>query len=378
MKYFLIAGEASGDLHGSNLIKHLKLADNNAEIVCWGGDRMEAAGALLLKHYRSLAFMGFWEVLINIRSVFRNLNNCKAQIEEFSPDVVIMIDYPGFNLRIAKFLKNRLARSYYYISPKVWAWKRSRIKSLRKFVDRMYVIFPFEVDFFRGYDYPVYYFGNPLVESVSGELNNAAGRKEFIDDNRLEDKPIIALLPGSRLQEIKKILPQMADLERYYVDYQFVIAAINSIPLNVYEEIVQNTGARIVVDQTFSLLKNCDAALVTSGTASLETALAGVPQIVCYSTSWLTYKIASIILSIRFISLVNLIMDKQVVRELIQNELTVKNIRDEIEIILPGGWKRGIMMQNYKQLIEILKGEGASEKVAKDIYNSILLTGNVN
>ncbi len=378
MRYFLIAGEASGDLHGSNLIKYLKLADNNAEIACWGGDRMESEGASLLKHYRDLAYMGIWEVLINLRSVFRNLSSCKAQIEEFSPDVVIMIDYPGFNLRIARFLKNRMTRSYYYISPKVWAWKRSRIKQLKKFVDRMYVIFPFEVDFFKKYDYPVYYFGNPLVESVSEELKIATDREDFLKRNSLEDKPIIALLPGSRQQEIKRILPQMTELESYYVDYQFIVAGIDSLPETVYYNIVKDTGVRVVFNQTFSLLNNSDAALVTSGTATLESALAGVPQVVCYNTSWLTYRIARLLLNLRFISLVNIIMDKQVVKELIQNKLTVKNIRDEVDTILPGGWKRDIMINNYKNLTEILKGVGASEKVAEDIYSSILLTGNVN
>ncbi len=378
MKYFLIAGEASGDLHGSNLVRQLMRSDPKAEIACWGGDLMEAKGARLLKHYRELNIMGFWEVLIRLPLIMMNFRKCRKQILEFRPDVVVMIDYPGFNLRIAEFLKSRSIRSYYYISPKVWAWKGSRVKKIKDYIDRMYVIFPFEVDFYREHDYRVLYFGNPLVESVKEGMASADDKDRFAKENGLGDKPVIALLPGSRKQEIKKILPVMLGLADYYSDYCFVVAGAPSVPVALYEKIIGDRMIKVVFNKTYSLLRKAEVAVVTSGTATLETALAGVPQVVCYRTSWINYQIARRFIKTRFISLVNLVMDREVVRELIQNNLTAMELSSEVNSLLPGGWKREVMSSDYRKLNSVLKGDGASAQIAIDIYQTLLMVNNVN
>ncbi|MBN1387353.1 MAG: lipid-A-disaccharide synthase [Bacteroidales bacterium] len=378
MKYFIIAGEASGDLHGSNLINKLIEVDPDADIFCWGGNKMENAGATLLVHYGELAIMGFWEVLVKLGKIFKNLRKCKQQIIDLKPDLVILIDYPGFNLRIAKHIKKENINVYYYISPKVWAWKKSRVKKIKKYINRMYVIFPFETEFFEQYDFRVHYFGNPLVETVEKEMKTSANRQKFLERYKLEDKPIISLLAGSRLQEVKKILPVMAQVEKYYPDYQLIVAGINTVDRPVYERILEGSDIMLIYDDTYSLLLNSDAALVTSGTATLETAIAGIPQVVCYRTSWLSYVIARMLVKIRFISLVNLIMDKEIVRELIQNKLNERNIVSELNTILPGGWKRKIMMDNYSVLRRKLSGRGASSRIASDMYHSLKLVNNVN
>lgn len=378
MRYFIIAGEASGDLHGANLIRGLRNTDPDAEIICWGGDKMLDSGGRLLVHYRELAIMGFWEVITRIGKIFKYLRQCKEHIIEYKPDLVILIDYPGFNLRIARYLNEKKIKVYYYISPKVWAWKKSRIKKIRQYISRMYVIFPFETEFFREHDMVVHYFGNPLVEVVDEGLQNASGRKEFISKYRLEDKPVIALLPGSRSQEIKKMLPLMARISDFYPDYQFIVACIKSIDQPVYESFLQGRDIRLVFDDTYSILSNSQAALVTSGTATLETAIAGIPQIVCYKSSRLSYMIARILVSVRFISLVNLIMDREIVRELIQGSLNEKEVLRELNSILPGGWKRKIMLDNYGQLRKMLSGKGASSRVAGDMYHSLKLVSDVN
>ena len=378
MKYFLIAGEASGDLHGSTLVRYLMQVDKKAVIECWGGDRMEAEGAKLLKHYRDHAIMGFWEVLVNINRMYRNLKLCKEQILAFKPDVVILIDYPGFNLRIARFLKENRVRSYYYISPKVWAWKESRVEIIKRFIDRMYIIFPFEVEFYRKHDFKAIYYGNPLVESVNLEMGSAMDPDRFRKVNQLDDRPVIALLAGSRQQEIKLILPEMIRIKKYYPDYQFVIAGISSVSAGIYKKIVGDEDIRIVFDQTFHLLSASQIAIVTSGTATLETALAGIPQIVCYKASPITYHLARRLVKLRFISLVNLIMDREIVRELIQHDLNEKNLVSEINILLPGGWKRDMMLNNYKQLSSFLTGDGTSGKIAYDIYQTLIMVNNVN
>ncbi|HUS87089.1 MAG TPA: lipid-A-disaccharide synthase [Bacteroidales bacterium] len=378
MKYFLIAGEASGDLHGSTLVRHLMKVDKEAVIECWGGDRMEAEGAKLLKHYRDHAIMGFWEVLVNFNRIIRNLKLCKRQIYSFKPDVVILIDYPGFNLRIARFLKENKIRSYYYISPKVWAWKESRVEMIRRFIDRMYIIFPFEVEFYRKHDINAIYYGNPLVETVKMEMDSVRDPGKFRTENQLDDRPVIALLAGSRQQEIKLILPQMIKIKKYYSDYQFVIAGISSVPVRIYEKIIGDEEIRIVFDQTFQVLSASQMALVTSGTATLETALAGIPQIVCYKASPLTYQVAKRFLKLRFISLVNLIMDKEIVKELIQHDLNERNLISEINTLLPGGWKREVMLNNYKRLSSLLKGDGTSGKIASDVFQTLMMVNNVN
>jgi len=378
VKYFIIAGEASGDLHGSNLITELLRVDPEADICCWGGDRMEMAGGKLLVHYRKLAVMGIWEVLVNIGKIFRNLKKCRQQILDYKPDLVILIDYPGFNMRIARYLKSSGINVYYYISPKVWAWNSSRIKKIKEYVNRMYVIFPFEPEFYEKYNFRVHYFGNPLVETVHREIKRATPKDKFMTEYNPGEKPVIALLAGSRVQEIKKILPLMARIESYYPDYQFLVAAVGSVDTALYENILAGSNVKVVYDDTYSLLINSEAALVTSGTATLETAIAGIPEVVCYRTSWLTYIIGRTLLKIRFISLVNLIMDREIVKELIQNDLDEKNLVSELNAILPGGWKREIMLQNYARLRKILSGKGATARIAKDMYHSIKLVNNVN
>lgn len=378
MKYFIIAGEASGDLHGSNLITGLIEADPLSEIVCWGGNKMERSGARLLVHYRELAVMGFWEVIIKLGKIFRNLRKCRHQICDFKPDVVILIDYPGFNLRIAKYLKKNNTTVYYYISPKVWAWKRSRIKKIKQYINRMYVIFPFEPEFFEKYGYKVHYFGNPLVDTVQKGMDESTSRVKFLAEYELEDKPIVSLLAGSRSQEVRKILPVMMEVEKYYPDYQFLVAGVKTIDKLIYNRILEGSSIKIIYDDTCSLLINSDAALVTSGTATLETAIAGIPQVVCYKTSKVSYLIARLLVKIRFISLVNLIMDKEIVRELIQHQLNERNLVSELNTILPGGWKRKIMLDNYSILRKKLSGRGASSRIAKDMYHSLKLIYNVN
>lgn len=378
MKYFIIAGEASGDLHGSNLVREIKKVDPDADILCWGGNKMQEAGARLLVHYRELAIMGFWEVLMKLGKIFRNLKKCRNQVLEFKPELVILIDYPGFNLRMAKILKKHNLRVYYYISPKVWAWKKSRIKKIKQYIDRMYVIFPFEEAFYEENDYRVHYYGNPLVEAVEEGMTGTGGRAELVKEYELEDKPVIALLAGSRLQEINRILPVMSEIEKYYPDYQFVVAGISTIDEYVYSSILKDSSVKVIYDSTYKLLSGSDAALVTSGTATLETAIANIPQLVCYRAGRLSYIIARMLVKIRFISLVNLIMDREIVKELIQADLNEKNIVSELNAILPGGWKREIMLENYSALRKMLAGKDASARIASDMYHSVKLAGNVN
>ncbi|MBS0010073.1 MAG: lipid-A-disaccharide synthase [Bacteroidales bacterium] len=378
MRYFIIAGEASGDLHGSKLIDELVRTDADAEIFCWGGDKMEQAGGHLLVHYREMALMGFWEVLVRLGDIFRKLRKCRQQIMDIRPDLVILIDYPGFNLRIARYLHGKDINVYYYISPKVWAWKKSRLKKIKKYISRMYVIFPFETEFFAAHDYRVHYFGNPLVETVEKGISVSPGREEFLSDHQLEDKPLIALLAGSRRQEIKKILPVMAGIEKYYPAYQLVVAGLSSLERSLYDHILEGSKIKVIYDDIYGLLTHSDAALVTSGTASLEAAIAGMPQLVCYKTSHLTYIIARMLVKVRFISLVNLIMDKEIVKELIQYELSEKNLVKELNVILPGGWKRQIMLDNYSVLKKKLSGRGAASRIARDMYHSLKLLDNVN
>lgn len=363
-------------MHGSNLVKELKKVDPEAEILCWGGDKMEEAGAGLLVHYRELAIMGFWEVLMKLGKILGNLKKCRHQIIEFKPDLVILIDYPGFNLRMAAILKKYGFRVYYYISPKVWAWKKSRIKKIKRFIDRMYVIFPFEKAFFEDNDYKVHYFGNPLVETVEEGMSGAGGRQSLIKKYDLEDKPVIALLAGSRLQEINRILPEMAKMKKHYPAYQFVVAGLKTIDESVYSNILKNNNIRVVYNSTYELLSGSEAALVTSGTATLETAIANIPQLVCYRAGPFSYMIARLLLKIKFISLVNLIMDREVVKELIQDELNEPNIFSELKAILPGGLKRQKMLKDYSVLREMLSPRGASAGIAGDMYNLLKKAAN--
>lgn len=362
MKYFIIAGERSGDLHGSNLIKAIKKADNQANIKAWGGDYMQEAGAAITKHYRDLAFMGFLEVLKNLPTILGFIGECKKTIEEFQPDAIILIDYAGFNMRIAKWAKKKGYKVFYYISPKVWAWNQSRAWSLKKNLDRLFVIFPFEVEFFKKYDFEVEFVGNPLFDAIA-TFKPAA---DFLKKNNLSDKKIVALLPGSRKQEVEKMLNLMVATQSEFADYQFVIAGVGNLSLDFYQPFL-NENIKLVTDQTYDLLSHSTAALVTSGTATLETALFGVPQVVCYKTSGLSYKIAKWVIKVPYISLVNLVAQKEVVKELIQDELTIENLSNELNKILNVADSRNKQINEYKQVKESLGDVGASEKTGRRI-----------
>ncbi|MCF6306530.1 MAG: lipid-A-disaccharide synthase [Flavobacteriaceae bacterium] len=369
MKYYIIAGEASGDLHGANLMKALYLKDKDANIRYWGGELMEKVGGTLVKHYRDLAFMGFVEVLFNLRTIFRNISLCKKDIEEFNPDVIIFIDYPGFNMRIAKWAKQKGIKTHYYISPQIWAWKEGRIKDIKRDVDAMYVILPFEKDFYEDkHQFPVHFVGHPLIDEIAHrkQIDEVIFRKE----NNLDDRPIIALLPGSRKQEISKMLEVMLSVVSDYTDYQFVIAGAPSQDESFYQPFIKIKNVHLLLNKTYDLLSVSYAALVTSGTATLETALFKVPQVVCYSGNRISYEIAKRIIKLKYISLVNLILDKEVVTELIQTEFNKKRLKEELDKIL-NDYNRAVLFLEYYDLEQKLGGVGASEKTAGLIVDSI-------
>lgn len=361
MKYYIIAGEASGDLHGSNLIKALRRKDPQAEICAWGGDKMQASGAVLVKHYKDLAFMGFVEVIKHLGTIMRNLSFCKQDILRFHPDVLVLIDYPGFNLRIAEWAKQQGIKVVYYISPQVWAWKENRVKTIKRVVDKMLVILPFEKEFYQKWQYDVVYTGHPLVEVVQEALNEPAGRP-------IADRPIIALLPGSRAQEIKTKLPLMLSVVATFPQYQFVVAQAPSLPDDVYHQIIGSKPVLLVKGQTYELLKQAKAALVTSGTATLETALFGLPQVVCYKGNPFSFWLAKKLVRVQYISLVNLIMDKEVVKELIQDDLNPSNIIQELQKILSDTEDLARMRQDYQSLWQKLGSRAASECAADEIF----------
>ncbi len=369
MKYYLIVGEASGDLHASNLMKALMAEDPEAEFRFFGGDLMTAVGGTCVKHYRELAYMGFIPVLLHLRTIFSNMDRCKHDIEAWKPDVLILVDYPGFNLKIAAYIKKHTQIPiYYYISPKIWAWKEYRIKNIRRDVDKLFSILPFEVDFFRGHHYPVDYVGNPCVDAVDSFLRTDTETKEqFCQRLNLESsRPIIALLAGSRKQEIKDNLSRMMEASRSFPQYQFVIAGAPGIAPEFYSHYLTD-GAKIVFGETYRLLRHSEAALVTSGTATLETALFRVPQVVCYYTA--AGKLVSFlrrhILKVKYISLVNLVSGSEVVTELVADGMTVDNIRRELSAIIEGGSRRIQMLSGYNRMIQILGIPGASERAAK-------------
>lgn len=370
MKYYIIAGEASGDLHASNLIKALQQQDANADFRAWGGDMMEQAGAVVVKHYRDLAFMGFTQVLMNLRTIFRNLAFCKADILEYKPDALILVDYPGFNLRIAKWAKEQGLKIIYYISPQVWAWKENRVKSIKECVDKMLVILPFEKEFYAKWNYEVEYVGHPLVEVIDAFKQNATADKNSTTDLFSSDK-IIALLPGSRKQEILKKLPVMLEVSKYFPEYTFVVAKAPGQDDVFYNDMLRNyANVKSVSGKTYNLLIHAKAALVTSGTATLETALFGVPEVVCYKGSAVEYEIAKRIIKIKYISLVNLIMNKLVVKELIQHELTVENVKNELSQLLTSADRKQQLLQDYAALRNLLsQGGHASFNAAKAISN---------
>jgi lipid-A-disaccharide synthase len=367
MKYYIIAGEASGDLHGSNLIKELRMLDAQADIRCWGGDLMQAAGATLVKHYRDLAYMGFIEVVMNLKTILGNLKFCKDDIERYNPDVIVFIDYPGFNLRITEWAKQKGYKTVFYISPQVWAWKESRVPKMKATIDKMMVILPFEKDYYKNkWSWDVEYVGHPLVKVIDEEKQKPVAE-------RLSSKKIIALLPGSRKQEILKKLPIMLEVSKAFPQYQFVVAQAPGQEDAFYKSILQpyiNVSA--VRNQTYNLLKQSTAALVTSGTATLETALFAVPEVVCYKASNISYQIGKRLIKIKFISLVNLIMDKLVVKELIQNDLTVEKLSQELTNLLNNPERQRQLQADYAALKTLLSAGGdASARAAKSIYEFV-------
>ena len=374
MKYYLIVGEASGDLHASNLMKSIKEFDKNAEFRFFGGDLMSAVGGTRVKHYRELAYMGFIPVLLHLRTIFANMKLCKKDVEQWNPDALILVDYPGFNLSIAKYIhKYTDIPVYYYISPKIWAWKEHRIKNIKRDVDELFSILPFEIDFFeKKHDYRINYVGNPCVDAVDNfKRNRALTRKDFLHNNSIPDKPIVALLAGSRKQEIKANLPMMIEAMKQYPDYQPVIAGAPGIDKEFYAPFL-NDGAKIVFGQTYDILNNSHAALVTSGTATLETALFNVPQVVCYATpmaklySWLKKHF----LKVKYVSLVNLVADREVVRELVAADMKLQNVIDELGVLLPAdGKKRTAMLGEYSRMMEILGKPGASGRAAEKMVS---------
>jgi lipid-A-disaccharide synthase len=376
MKYYLIAGEASGDLHASNLMKALKKEDAEADFRFFGGDLMQSVGGTLVRHYREMAYMGIIPVLLHARTILRNMQTCREDIRVYNPDVVILIDYPGFNLKIAKFVKTQLEIPvYYYISPKIWAWKKYRIKSFRRYVDRMFCILPFEVDFFKSLNYPVDYVGNPSVDSVSAFLDVEREKPDtFAEDNEVTDKPILAILAGSRKAEIKQNLPTMLSVAADFPGYQPVIAGAPGLTPDDYKPVIgEKPDVRIVYEQTYNLLQHASVALVTSGTATLETALFRVPQVVCYymAGGWLVDFVFDRFFHVPYISLVNLIAGKEVVQELFGAKFSYKKIHDELKKIIEDSIYRNEMLEGYAHVISILGKPGASVRTARLIVESL-------
>lgn len=369
MKYYIIAGEASGDLHGSNLMKALYDEDPQAEIRFWGGDLMQSVGGTLVKHYRELAFMGFAEVVLNLKTILNNISFCKQDIEQFQPDVLVFIDYPGFNMRIAKWAKEKGIRTHYYISPQIWAWKENRIKAVKRDFDKLYVILPFEKDFYeKKHHFPVEFVGHPLIDAISNRKKTTL--EEFCTEFKLDNqKPIIAVLPGSRKQEITKMLSVMLSVVDDFPDYQFVVAGAPSQEASFYHSIIGNKKVTLIQNQTYKLLDVAQAALVTSGTATLETALFKVPEVVCYKGSWVSYQIAKRIITLKYISLVNLIMDEEIVTELIQDDCSQKRVKEELTKLLDEKY-RSNLIQKYHILEQKLGGIGASKKTAQLIVKN--------
>jgi len=372
MKYFLIAGEPSGDMHAATLMTEIKNNDPQAEFLYFGGDLMQKQGGTLLMHYRNMAYMGLLPVLMNLHTIQKNFRYAETQLLQFNPDVLILIDYPGFNLRMARFAKNHNIKTAYYISPKVWAWKTKRVKKIKKYVDKMYTIFPFETGFYKQYNYPVTYVGNPVFDIIHKENQQPLNTKEFRQQNNLSNKPIIALLAGSRNDEINLLLPIMEEVARIKKDYQFVIAGAPGKDEDYYRQIM-NKDIPIVFGQTYQLVKNSEAAIVASGTATLETALLKTPQVVVYKMSmgWLLEKFRNVILKTKFFSLVNLVAEKEIVKELFQSKVTPETINNELDKILLDANYRSSILKGYENIIDKLHSEGAALKAARDIVESI-------
>lgn len=372
MKYYLIAGEASGDLHGSNLMQQLLAVDKAAEFRFWGGDKMNLVASGLVKHYKQTAVMGILPVLFNLRTILRNIRFCIHDILQWKPDVLILIDYPGFNLKIANAVHPKGVKVFYYISPKIWAWKESRIKHIKASVDKMFLIFPFEIDFYKKHQYQAEYVGNPLLDEISAFHSRYISCEQFKIENGLNDKPIIALVPGSRKQEIVQILPVMLQVQKYFSEYQFVVAGAPSIDDDIYKKVIRAFNIPIVRDKTYELLNYSTAALVTSGTATLEAGLFNVPQVVCYKFKGgsLVYKLGRwIFLKVPYVSLVNIILGKEAVKELLQQYLTPENLKLELYKILNNEPCRRQMLDDYFKMREIMGEKGASARAAQKMYN---------
>lgn len=365
MKYYLIAGEASGDLHGASLMKEIKLLDAQAEFRFWGGDLMAAEGGTMVSHYKERAYMGFFEIIKHLPQVFMNISKCKKDILEYRPDKVIFIDYAGFNLRIAPFVHSKGIETHFFISPKLWAWNEKRVTKVKKCIDRMYTIFPFETEFYEKHQYSQsLYVGNPLKDYILKFKANP----DFREQNGLDERPVVAILPGSRTQEIERMLPIMLTVCSYFPEYQFVIAGAPNFNEQYYKDYLLDEEVTVVYGNTYELLKISQAALVTSGTATLETALFGVPQVVCYKTGAFNYFLAKRLIKLKFISLVNLIMDKEIVKELIQDDLTYLQLRAELDKILHGSKNRKLLLDDYHHLQETLGPVGACKRTANAIY----------
>jgi lipid-A-disaccharide synthase len=369
LKYYIIAGEASGDLHGSNLIKELKIINPSSTFRCWGGDLMKSQCNKLVMHYDDFSYMGFLEVIVNAKKILSYISLCKKDIEEYNPDVIIYIDYPGFNMKIAEWAKRKNFINHFYISPKVWVWKENRVKKIKRVIDKMYVILPFEEGFYLNkHNYKVDFVGHPLLDAIDNQKE--FNRQEFLAKNKLSSKPVIALLPGSRNQEIIKLLPLMLDVVSNFKDYQIIIAGAPNKSINYYEKIIlsnkeSRSSIKVICNQTYDILRISSAAIVTSGTATLETALFKVPQVVCYKTSVISYLIGRLLIhNLKFISLVNIILDKHVVKELIQNNCNKDNLVIELQKILNKS-DRSLMLKEYELLHKKLGGKGASKKTAE-------------
>ena len=371
MKYYIIAGEASGDLHGSNLVASIRQQDPGAKIRAWGGEKMRRNGANVVKNYHDLAFMGFVEVLMNLKTILKNIKYCKKDIAEFKPDALILIDYPGFNLKIAKWAKKKGFKVFYYISPQVWAWKRRRVYTIKKVVDKMLCILPFEKKFYDNYDVDCQFVGHPLLDEIAKV--EPVDRQKFYKANRLNPKKeIIALLPGSRKQEVSRMLTVMLDVVKMFPSYQFVVACAPSLPVSYYKKIIgEKANVRLVLNRTYQLLQLSSAAVVTSGTATLETALLDVPEVVCYKANRISYLIARQVAKVKYICLVNLIMDRLVVKELIQGDLTANNIRDELQSLLNSSKRQKKLLDDYEELKYVLGNAGASDRAAETIISYV-------
>ncbi len=373
MKYYLIAGEASGDLHGANLMKGILKCDPEAEFRFWGGDRMAEVGGVerLAKHYRHTSFFGVSEVLKNLRTIFSQLDECQRDVEAFAPDVLICVDYPGFNFKMAKFAHRRGIPVFYYISPKVWAWKERRVELIRKYVTRLYIIFPFEVEYFRERGIEAVYEGNPIMDPIAERLAATPSREEFMRAHGLDGRPIVALLAGSRKSEIRRNLNFMKALAASREEYQFVVAGVSWIAPELYDSFLAGSGVKVLTDRTYELLKHSAAAVVCSGTATLETALIGTPEVVCYRMDEFSYRVAKVFVKIGFISLVNIIMGREVVKELIQHDMTVELASTELSRIVEGGSGHERMMADYGELARIVGGAGASERFARRMIEEL-------